>query len=87
MLQWSVQLESPEEFFDRKRILSMISIAEKLAEPFPYVRVDLYSVGEKIYFGEYTFCDGGGFDRKVRDADVAMGAALDLKAYTVGGVS
>ncbi|MBB1540794.1 MAG: glycosyl transferase [Bacteroidia bacterium] len=83
----SVQLENPEEFFDRERILSMISIAEKLAEPFPYVRVDLYSVGEKIYFGEYTFCDGGGFDRKVRDADVAMGAALNLKAYAVGGVS
>lgn len=83
----SVQLESPEEFFDRERVQLMIRVAEKLAEPFPYVRVDLYSVGEKIYFGEYTFCDGGGFDRKVHEADVAMGAALDLKAYNVGGVS
>lgn len=38
----------------------MITIAEKLAEGFPVVRVDLYLVGGKIYFGEMTFTSLGG---------------------------
>ena len=34
----------------------MITIAEKLAKPFPFVRVDLYEDGDgKIYVGELTF--------------------------------
>ena len=33
----------------------MIEIAEKIAEGFPQVRVDLYNVKGKIYFGEMTF--------------------------------
>ena len=33
----------------------MIEIAEKIAEGFPQVRVDLYNVRGKIYFGEMTF--------------------------------
>lgn len=38
----------------------MIEIAEKLANDFIFVRVDLYSIGEKIYFGELTFFPNGG---------------------------
>ena len=33
----------------------MIKIAEKIAQGFPQVRVDLYNVKGKIYFGEMTF--------------------------------
>ena len=32
----------------------MIGIAERLGEPFDFVRVDLYSTGMRIYFGELT---------------------------------
>lgn len=39
----------------------MIGIAEKLAKPFPYIRVDLYSVSDKIYFGEFTQHQYSGF--------------------------
>ena len=39
----------------------MIKIAEKLSKDFDYVRVDLYSVDDKIYFGELTFHHGAGF--------------------------
>lgn len=37
----------------------MISVANKLAAPFPHVRVDLYYVDEVIYFGELTFSTSG----------------------------
>lgn len=38
----------------------MIEMAETLAHPFPCVRVDLYNIGGKIYFGEMTFTSLGG---------------------------
>lgn len=36
----------------------MYDIAARLSAPFPFVRVDLYSVGNKVYFGELTFIPG-----------------------------
>lgn len=39
----------------------MISLAEVIAEEFCYVRVDFYSVGREIYFGELTFHPESGF--------------------------
>ena len=38
----------------------LISMAEKLAQPFEFVRVDLYHVDGKIIFSELTFHSGGG---------------------------
>lgn len=38
----------------------MKEIAESLCKPFQYVRVDLYQVGGKVYFGELTFFPAGG---------------------------
>lgn len=38
----------------------MIAVAEKLAEDFPVVRVDLYNLSGKIFFGELTFTSTGG---------------------------
>lgn len=48
-------VEKPEQFEEMKEI------AEKLAKPFPFVRVDLYNIKGKIYFGEMTFFPGSGF--------------------------
>ena len=40
----------------------ILAVAEKLAEPFDFVRVDLYDIdGERIIFSELTFHSGGGF--------------------------
>lgn len=44
-----------------KNLNKMISIAETLSHGFPEVRVDLYNVNGKIYFGELTFTSQGGF--------------------------
>ena len=38
----------------------MIQVARVLSKPFPEVRVDLYAVNGKVYFGELTFTSLGG---------------------------
>lgn len=58
---------------------NMRELAEKLATPFPFVRVDLYSVQGKIYFGELTFHPTSGFGRfSPPHYDLEMGKKLDL---------
>lgn len=44
-----------------KNYENMVEIARKLSEDFPQVRVDLYNIDGKIYFGELTFYDGSGY--------------------------
>ena len=39
---------------------NMVKIAEKLSKNFQFVRVDLYNVDGKIYFGELTFTPASG---------------------------
>lgn len=43
-----------------ENINEMIRLAEVLADEYPFVRVDLYNVRGKIYFGELTFYPAGG---------------------------
>lgn len=38
----------------------MVQAAQRLSRLFPFVRVDLYSAGETVYFGEMTFAPEGG---------------------------
>lgn len=47
--------EKPADFEKMKQL------AEVLAEGFPHVRVDLYSIQGKVYFGELTFFTSSGF--------------------------
>lgn len=59
----------------------MIKMAEKLAKPFPHVRVDLYDINEntEIKFGELTFFDGSGYMQFSPDEfDVIMGERFVL---------
>jgi hypothetical protein len=62
----------------------MVKMAEDLAKPFPFVRVDLYNIDGKIYFGELTFTPAKGTlilddDR----CDFEMGAWLNIEPYLV----
>jgi hypothetical protein len=41
----------------------MRTIAERIAQPFPEARVDLYNIEGRIIFGEITFFDGSGYMR------------------------
>ena len=45
----------PMELPRPARLSEMIAAAKRLARPFPFVRVDIYVVEEKIYFAELTF--------------------------------
>jgi len=52
----------------------MVEIAKILAEPFSYVRVDLYNVSGAIYFGEMTFAhESGGGEFTSKGYDLWMG--------------
>lgn len=50
-----------------KNFEKMIEIATVLCQGFSHVRVDLYNIEGKIYFGEMTFTNGCGFDRIIPD--------------------
>ncbi len=42
-------------------LAELLSVAESIGSEFPFVRVDLYDVAGKIYFGEMTFFPAAGF--------------------------
>jgi hypothetical protein len=45
-----------------EKLEEMVSLARRLAKPFRYVRIDLYTVESRIYIGELTFAPGAGYD-------------------------
>ena len=54
---------NPNKVSKPKNFDEMIRISKKLSEDFDYVRVDLYNVDGKIYFGELTFTHNAGFSK------------------------
>lgn len=58
----------------------MIEIANKLAKPFPFVRVDFYEdLYGKLYIGELTFYPGGGYEIfNPSEWDYRLGELLSL---------
>lgn len=61
----------------------MVEIAEQLSEGFPHVRIDMYNVEGKIYFGEFTFYDGSGYQSYVPDDfDFELGRCFDVTSFS-----
>jgi hypothetical protein len=50
-----------------ERLEEMIEIAERLAQPFEFLRVDCYLVDGALYVGELTNSPGAGFERFIPD--------------------
>jgi len=67
-----VDLPKPMCFDEMKQICRILS------NPFPQVRVDLYEVGGKVYFGELTFTDGGNMETFTSDYYLKLGEMIDL---------
>lgn len=65
-LDWNYLNYSKDEYksgvkFEKpKKLKEMIKIAEQLSKEFVFVRVDLYEINGKIYFGELTFTPAAG---------------------------
>ena len=57
---------------------AMINIAKKLSQGFGHVRVDLYNVNGKIYFGEMTFTNGSGFEKLPDEVNIELGSLWKL---------
>jgi len=70
------EIERPENLDE------LLTIAERLSIEFPYVRVDLYDVEGKIFFGELTFYPWSGYVQYLPDeADYMFGEDFDLIKY------
>ena len=65
----------------------MLDIAKKLSTPFPFVRVDLYSLQEKVVFGELTFYPGSGYEMFIPyEWDICIGEKLNIpNEYPING--
>ena len=58
----------------------MISIAERISQGEPFLRVDLYNINGKIYFGEITFFPGSGLlPWTHKETDVEIGQYLEIR--------
>lgn len=51
---------SSNEIMPPQNYDEMLRIATKLSQNIPFVRIDLYEINGKVYFGEITFYPGGG---------------------------
>ncbi len=73
---------SDREIQKPENLDEMLRIAEKLSEDFPYVRVDLYSVDGKVYFGELTFYPWSGYVQYTPDEwDYKFGENFVLEKF------
>lgn len=73
--------EAPQDFTLTKpaNLDNMFEIASKLSEGHPFVRVDLYNINGKIYFGELTFYPNSGMDpNRLPETDIYFGNKIDL---------
>lgn len=68
-----------EQIKKPKNLDEMITIAEKLSKDIPFVRVDLYEINRKVYFGELTFYPSSGFEGfEPEEWDKKLGNMLEL---------
>lgn len=64
-----------------KNYTQMLKIAEALSKGFPELRVDLYNINGKIYFGELTFTSQGGINSFYKQSFLNMcGELFDVES-------
>lgn len=86
--EWNrVDVTTDHEQFDTpypqpKNFDEMLRIAKILSKDFPFVRVDLYNVEGKIYFGELTFYPWTGYVQFTPDSfDFELGKLMDCSSF------
>lgn len=86
-LEWNLQSWNQKSYGNYEGIIEkpqnfekMVEIASILSEGYGHVRVDLYDVNGKIYFGEMTFTNGSGFEPIIPyESDLDLGKLWNLK--------
>lgn len=74
-------IELADEFSEEKpeNLPQMLEIAVEMSKGFPFVRIDLFDVNGRIYFGEYTFFPASGLDpNKTTLFEQLLGEKIDL---------
>lgn len=73
-------INNPDIKIDKPQKLSQLfEYARILSKDFKFVRVDLYYIDDKIYFGELTFTPTGGLDyNRLESTDLLLGSYLDI---------
>ena len=85
-LNWNLQDWNQKDYGNYEKPINkpinfdkMVEIASLLSANFAHVRVDLYNIDGKIYFGEMTFTNGSGFEKIIPDnADYVLGQMWKL---------
>lgn len=87
-LKWNKLNYTYDEYKSKKNIEKpvnldkMIKIASDLSKNLPFVRIDLYNIDGKIYFGEFTFTPAAGLIKYYNDdALLNLGEKINLSKY------
>lgn len=77
-VKWGYEI-GPEKLPSPEKLEEMLDIARKLSQGIPHVRVDLYSIGGIIYFGEFTFYTWAGLVKfEPEEWDLKLGELIRL---------
>ncbi|WP_439033487.1 ATP-grasp fold amidoligase family protein [Bacillus paranthracis] len=70
----------PERLIEKpEKLEEMLQLARILSKEYYHVRVDFYSIKDKIYFGEMTFYHGSGYEKfEPEEFGYKMGSWLQL---------
>lgn len=77
------KLDSSADYIEKpKELEKLIELGERLANGFPYVRVDFNDVDNKLYFGELTFTPANGTEAFYPiEQDLEIAKMIDLSKY------
>ena len=87
-MEWEIQ--PFQQYYDNKleniekppKFDEMVNVAKELCCGFDHVRVDLYFIEGKIYFGELTFTNGSGLKAITpNEWDYKIGALWNIDIY------
>lgn len=71
----------PQEFLKPSKFDEMKELASKLSKNIPFVRIDFFQVGERVYFGEFTFYDWAGMNQFRNGWDEELGKLISLESF------
>lgn len=77
----------PERKLERPQQLEqMLTLAGLLAQDFPFLRTDFYSIEDKLYFGEMTFFPESGFGKfEPEKYEETLGEKITIRTNIRGG--